>query len=167
MTDHGSIGEHLVQRLRQIFRHPPDPAADTLAPSVDLEEVRRSLILASAGRSAGVEELAISLLAIDRTDDSNLQADAARLLLDADPRAWLAIDVVSRKAWYMAPHWSRTVVSRLTEGTGSPLTLTLASFHPNGYVREAAVAWLSEVDDDLALIPIALRCSDWVEEVRS
>lgn len=42
----------------------------------------------------------------------------------------------------------------------------VASFHPDGYVREATVARLAEFNEPLAAAPLALRAADWVLQVR-
>ncbi len=42
----------------------------------------------------------------------------------------------------------------------------LASFHPSGHVREAAVAQLSQINDGSELPFLLLRLNDWVDQVR-
>jgi HEAT repeat protein len=44
--------------------------------------------------------------------------------------------------------------------------VTVAAFHPDGYVREAAVACLSERAETLSFPTLALRAADWVPQVR-
>lgn len=131
------------------------------------DALRQALAAAAPGRSEGVDQLARCLLALDRLNDPGMDGEVADLLLKASPRAWLALDVVSRKAWFMAPYWSRLVEPVVVPGTRSLVPSILASFHPNGHVREAAVKQLSRRSEEVVAIPLAIRCSDWVGQVRT
>ena len=73
-----------------------------------------------------------------------------------------------RTSWYSNPAWYslRPVeVSRFRAAGPSRVGVAaVASFHPNGYVREAAVAWLDTLDTR-ALPFLLLRLNDWVRQV--
>ncbi|MFF9126742.1 HEAT repeat domain-containing protein [Streptomyces sp. NPDC014889] len=100
-----------------------------------------------SGRVRSADELAVLLLTVDRDGDPQLLADAEQLLLQASPRLWLMLDVAIRPAWRQARRWSGTAVQRLVQGESSPLGLTVAACHPDGHVREAAVARLTGPPD--------------------
>lgn len=79
---------------------------------------------------------------------------------------WIALDVSARRNLW---HWNRrtdTAARRLATGRPEPLEVLLSACHPDGFVREAAVAAISELDDVVVLPVLALRAADWVTEVR-
>lgn len=119
-----------------------------------------------SGRGGSIDELAGQLLAVGQDGDPALLAETEALLLRAHPRLWLGLDRATRYAWWRAPRWSALAVRRLARGKPSLLELTVAAFHPDGHVREAAVARLSELDDLHALPVLTLRAADWVPQVR-
>ncbi|AXB41679.1 hypothetical protein [Amycolatopsis albispora] len=86
--------------------------------------------------------------------------DAERLsqaMLAAGPRLWLELDVFVRRDYRC--HQRKPVPYRALE-------LLLDACRASGYVREAAVAAMSEVDDPVVLPVLALRTADWVPQVR-
>ncbi|MFJ9820273.1 hypothetical protein ACIRU3_34395 [Streptomyces sp. NPDC101151] len=101
---------------------------------------------------------------------------ALRDVLDTgDPAAWLALDEgVRADEWsfppYVVPAWEETGAGRsltaVLRGDG-PLTeaqLALALCHRDGRIRHKA---LGRVAGHPALLPlVAVRCADWVEQVR-
>jgi hypothetical protein len=81
------------------------------------------------------------------------------------PKDWLTVDLVSRRSWWSFPAWWRDAIDQASDDA-SPLGVLISSFHPDGHVREATTALLAELDD-LNLVPaLALRCGDWVSQVR-
>ncbi len=164
-----SLGQQLLRRLR---RHReglgtlPHTRDDQLPDPPSAQLLRQAAKAAASGRSDDREELALLLLAVDRAGEAGLLAEAERLLLRAEPRLWLALDVATRRSWWHAPRWSAAAVERVAVGEPGLVGLVVASFHPDGYVREAAVARLSEFDEPLAAAPLALRAADWVPQVR-
>jgi hypothetical protein len=89
-----------------------------------------------------------------------------QVLRRAEPRLWLALDAVTRRSWWHVPGWWAAAVERVAVGEPGLVGLVVASFHPDGYVREAAVARLGELDEPLTAAPLALRAADWVPQVR-
>lgn len=74
-----------------------------------------------------------------------------------------------RSVWYAAPGdrgwWGLTPVelSRFeTLGAAGTAVIGMASFHPNGFVREAAVAHLDLLADGRELPFLLIRLNDWV-----
>jgi len=159
-----SLGQHLLKR----FLGRPLPAQpDALPPAPSVSELDGLFAAAVTGRTEDSERLAFALLSVDREGPTELQAAAVMALRQTDPRVWTTLDVAARRSWWHAPAWSRAVMQLLAEGEPGTLTLVIASCHHDGYVREAAVARLAEMDDTAAVPALALRAADWVNEVRS
>ncbi|MCF6526150.1 hypothetical protein HOY81_24210 [Streptomyces sp. JJ36] len=106
------------------------------------------------------------MLAVDRDGDPEPVAEAGRVLLRASPRLWRGLDVAIRDLWWRAPRWSVRARTRVTREDPGILGLTVAACHPDGRLREAAVARLAGRDDTGALPVLALRAADWVPQVR-
>lgn len=66
----------------------------------DLDE---GVAAAVAGRIAGIEDLPERLIAIDPTREPARLAHAERLLVRAEPRVWLTLDVAARRSPYRWP----------------------------------------------------------------
>ncbi|MFF0738980.1 hypothetical protein ACFYVL_01150 [Streptomyces sp. NPDC004111] len=163
------IGQQLLRRLRaraDVLGAPGYLSDDHLPDRPTVRQLRDATAAVESARGSGAAELSRLLLAIDRDGDPELLAETGQLLLRASPRLWLMLDVVTRGTWWQAPRWSADAVQLLVQGETSPLGLTVASFHPDGHVREAAVVRLAELDDMLALAALTLRASDWVPQVR-
>lgn len=170
-----SLGRHLLGKLRtnpKANRAEPASAGAVTAgqtrlhDSVDEDGLTSALEAATTGGSAAVDRLSLLLIKVDRTDDVDLGTWAVRLLSDATPSLWRNLDLAARRMWWDIPDWARTAQERISLGDPSVLALVVASFHPTGYVREAAVARLGEVDDPAAIQALALRAADWVPQVR-
>lgn len=157
-----SLGQQLLKRL---LRRPLPSQPDALPPAPSITELERLFAAAVTGRTDDSERLAFTLLATDREGPAELQAAAVTALRRADPRVWTTLDLAARRSWWHAPAWSRAVMQLLAEGDTGALTLIIASCHHDGYVREAAVARLAEIDDPAAIPALALRAADWVNEV--
>lgn len=83
----------------------------------------------------------------------------------SDDLPW--IEELVRTTWRGA--WNEPgFVQELLAGPRTPATGVLGglSFHPNGYVREAAVKRLASVSDSSEVRFLLLRLNDWVPEVR-
>jgi HEAT repeat protein len=163
----GSLGRHLLGKLRRA--HDPAPAASPipkLGTTVDRDELVVALDNARTGGSAEADRLSFLLIEADRREDSDLGDLAIGLLASADPSLWKNLDLAARRSWWETSDWAKAARDRITHGEPSTLALVVASFHPVGYVREAAVARLGEVDDEIALRALALRAGDWVPQVR-
>jgi HEAT repeat protein len=170
-----SLGRHLLGKLRtgaKADRAEPDSAGAVTAgqpwpqDSIDEGDLTAALGAATAGGAAAVDGLSLLLIEVDRTDDVDLGTWAVRLLSGASPSLWRNLDLAARRTWWDIPDWARTARERIGLGDPSVLALVVASFHPTGYVREAAVARLGEVDDPAAVQALALRAADWVPQVR-
>lgn len=80
-------------------------------------------------------------------------------------------DECRRSAWYSNPVTSAWYALRPVQlspfrssGSAEVGVAAVASFHPNGYVREAAVIWLGTLGAR-ALPFLLLRLNDWVDQV--
>jgi hypothetical protein len=120
---------------------------------------------AESGRRAAVEVLLDELRgAVERgtAEDRKIALDE---LLGATPRLWIHLDRCARGG-----------VPRYAVGRGEPpaqpprdadpLALVLASFDPDGRVRQAAVERLARRGGRYAVTALALRTDDWVAQVR-
>jgi hypothetical protein len=138
---------------------PACPDRDQLETAV--QEIRRA-------KAGSADALAGLLLAVDKDGDADLLAHVEALLAATDARVWLALDAASRRTWWHAPLWSAAATRRLTDGDPHPVGLIVAALHPDGYVREAAVARLADLPAGPLTVPVlALRAADWVLPVRS
>ncbi len=162
----GAFSDSLIDRLRRRFRKLPDVADLQQEVVPTLEALQDAVVAATGGLANDAETLALLLLAISRHGDTDLIAGTTQALLAADPRMWLALDVSARRSWWHGPQWAGAVTRRLLDDQRGLLDLLLAACHPDGYVREAAVAAMSERDEPTALPVLALRAADWVPEVR-
>ncbi|MEV8037448.1 hypothetical protein [Streptomyces sp. NPDC086182] len=163
------IVRKLLPRLRgrgDAPRVPAHPHDDRLPVRPTAQQLRDATAVVESRRGRNADELAALLLAVDRDGDPGLVAGTEQFLLRAQPRVWLMLDVATRRTWPRAPRWSEVAVRRLSRGESSPLGLTVAAFHPDGHVREAAVAQLAGLHGTLALPVLTLRASDWVPQVR-
>ncbi|WP_392959195.1 hypothetical protein [Streptomyces sp. LN245] len=159
----------LLLRLRtraDVRRVPAHLRDDRLPVRPTAQQLRDATAAVESPHSRDADELAALLLAVDRDGDPGPVAETGQLLLRAHPRVWLMLDVAARRVWWRAPRWSAAAVQHLSRGESSPLGLTLAAFHPDGRVREAAVARLAELHDPLAVPALTLRACDWVPQVR-
>lgn len=162
-----SLGGQLLRRLRGRFGQPGHPSAeDRLPPVPTIARLTDALVAAADGRADATDTLACLLLAAARSDDQVLIGVAERLLAEADSRLWSMLDVATRRSWWHAPQWTSMVVLQLVSGEPQPLELVLAACHPDGHVREAAVARISEILRTVFGPVLALRAADWVPQVR-
>ena len=120
---------------------------------------------ARRGGVTAVDALSLLLIEADRAADRALGNLAVGLLAEADPRLWKKLDLATRRTWRVSD-WPAIALRRITHAEPSTLALVVASFHPDGFVREAAVARLGEMDEKVALSALALRSADWVPQVR-
>src|SRR5262245_5764429 len=162
-----SLGRLLLDRLRTGRTSPVSThRSDQLPPTPSAAELTDAFGAVETGSVVAVERLSFALLAIDRSDVADLQRRALVELNDLRVDAWLALDLCARRSWWYAPRWSDELRRQLSEAAPGSLSLIIGSFHPDGYIREACVAILSESSDVLATRPLALRTADWVEQVR-
>ncbi|WP_432043949.1 hypothetical protein [Streptomyces cadmiisoli] len=169
-----SLGRKLLRRLRRqaevagVLEHVPEShlPEDRLPIRPTAQQLREATAAVEFRHVRDADELAGLLLAVDRDGDPELLAGTGQLLMQASPRVWLLLDDAIRRACWHAPSWSAVAVQRLSHGESSAFGLTLTASHPDGHVREASVAHLAELHDDLAMPALALRASDWVSQVR-
>lgn len=106
--------------------------------------------------------------------------DAESLLARLAGRDLAAVEQVIRASGYqgaaayasspMGTSWRRLEpadLPRFSREPGGGTLVKLASFHPNGFVRAAAVRLLDEVSDGSELPFLLVRCNDWVPAVQS
>jgi hypothetical protein len=160
-----SLAQRLMKRLRRRADEvnvgtgelPPVPSADELV---------QAMAAARRGRSEDCERFSLLLIAADRDGSVEVAAAAEALLADAEPQLWRNLDRAARRSWWHAPSWAEAARTRMAGGEVGPLGVVVASFHPSGFVREAAVARLGELDSVLVPPVLALRTGDWVPQVR-
>lgn len=160
MTD--SLGRWLLRKLRPTERTKdvgsgslPEPTGE------DLRAAREELV---RGGSRVAENLLELLVAADQRG-GELRKIAWREVAALRPSDWLTVDLASRRSWWSFPAWWRSAIEEASRDASS-LCVLVASFHPDGHVREATTARLSEIDDPHVAAALALRCVDWVPQVR-
>jgi hypothetical protein len=164
-----SLGRLLLRRLglhRAQTNGPFRVVVDRLPHPPTAEELRSLASNAGSGAAAALDQFALALIAIDKDGDRQLRQAAIDEVEQLGPRTWLALDVTARKSWWNAPAWSNAVRSTLAESEPTALGLVLASLHPDGNIREAAVARMAELEAKVVVAPLSVRCADWVQEVR-
>ena len=95
-----SLGQRLLRRLlaRQMSGLAAAASAGQLPAGPTVGRLREAVRDAQTGRSAGAEQLALLLLAADRSAAGEVLASAAQLLLSAAPSVWLSLDVAARRS---------------------------------------------------------------------
>ncbi len=161
-----TLGQHLLRRLRRRPDRITRPV-DDLPPAPAALQLEQAMVAAKSGRAADCEQLSLLLLATDAdADNPGVKSAAEALLLDANPALWRNLDVATRRSWWHAPVWAQSASEHVASGQAGVLGVIIASFHPSGYVREAAAARLGELDSPLATRALALRACDWARQVR-
>jgi HEAT repeat protein len=148
---------------------------DRLAESSDpLALPRVAWFLSSEPRGSGWARLSLRRLRGGRTFSSSVTHAARRAASALLPHAPITAlprieEAVRADLGWGAPD-ARWLVQSLSRSAGPhqepPAALALASFHPCGYLREAAVRSLARLDDGMELPYLLLRLNDWVSEVR-
>lgn len=149
---------------RSFFFRSRPAAHATVAPSALLAEVRE---IAAAGREQPriASRLGPLLLTIDRGGDAGAAREALAVV-SADPRLVRQLDESARAPrWSPPPAWVAEAAEHLSAG-GGPLATALASLHPDGRVREAAVARMLTEPCPGSAPFLVLRTCDWVRPVR-
>jgi len=152
--------------IKRLYR--PSGIADRLFG--DKERLSVIDALAATGDVGAIPHLVPSLAR--RRSEANAAATAVDALLsDATDDELILLDQAmrgDRDAWYLPAWWN------LEPGDLSPpeslkerVTLEIVSFHPNGFLREAAVIHLARLTDGGELPFLLLRLNDWVAEVRA
>ena len=115
--------------------------------------------LFSASRSVAIAAAGVATLAFERASAEEL------IELDQSGRRLSSYNAPWEEGWAsLAP----LQLSRFTAfGDSEVGVLGVASFHANGYVREAAVTRLAALESELALALLLLRLNDWVDPVAS
>jgi hypothetical protein len=113
--------------------------------------------LFSASRSVAIAAAGVATLAFERASAEEL------IELDQSGRRLSSYNAPWEEGWAsLAP----LQLSRFTAfGDSEVGVLGVASFHANGYVREAAVTRLAALESELALALLLLRLNDWVDPV--
>ncbi|HSM91279.1 MAG TPA: hypothetical protein VLT47_00240 [Anaeromyxobacteraceae bacterium] len=143
----------------RIFGRPEAPSWTALEEIVETGELEAALGLLGVAL-AGPEAARAPVLAV-----------VDRMVRGASPEALAWLDLRARllsewrEEWYWAPD---VTVARVRTLTPKPASAAgLASLHPSGFVREAAVERLAASDDPLALPFLLIRANDWVAPVQS
>ncbi len=135
-------------------------------PAADSARWRPLCEAAVAGRAAAAEVLLDELRAAAEHGTAQDRAIALNELLYAAPRLWPVLDRASR-AGPARPRLPRAAApAPVRSDDADPLALVLASFDPDGRVRQAAVERLALRAGGPAVTALALRTDDWVAAVR-
>jgi HEAT repeat protein len=144
---------------------------DTLRALVQ-DDLRTVLSLVESGDADTLPQL----LAYAATRNDTVAAEAARGIAriagPQSPRELLESDRRVRCRFWWVAYSNGRVVPRLTPedvprlGRHGVLPLGVASMHPDGYVREAAVRELDLIGTGEELKYLLVRLNDWVEPVR-
>ncbi len=160
------LGERLLRWLLGLAAGAGEPDLPQPLPAIpDVDWVRA----AAAGDDPGANaaEVALVLLAIARDGDEAVRLAAVDALGAAEPRWWIALDEALRQRWWWVPRWARITAAALADADDLDLLrLALAGCHPDGHLREAAVAHLAGQDHPAAVALVAVRTCDWVRQVR-
>lgn len=157
-----SLGGRLLGRARSLFAPREDYPAVHPPPTADeLRTARENLY---RGGPKGAETFLELLVSADGRG-GELRTKALSEIMKSSPEGWLALDLASRRRWWAFPPWWRAAVDQAAHGQ-SVLGVLVASFHPDGRVREAATARLAELDHMAVRPALAIRCGDWVAQVR-
>lgn len=109
------------------------------------------------------------LLVIGKGEVWRAAAEAADKLITAlEPSDYVALDQMVRSVEFHSP-WRKMQsgdLKRFTETEFAVSLLGLASFHPNGYVRESAVKELVRQNSGAVIPFLLLRMNDWVGSIR-
>lgn len=161
-----TLGQQLLARLKGRAKSSASPA-DDLPATPTVGELEQSVVAARGGRAEDCERLSLLLLAFDADPGAGQVVRAAETVLgDADPVLWRNLDLATRRSWWNAPGWAQSAKDRVASGHAGLLGVAVASFHPSGFVREAATARLGELHGPVVVQALALRAGDWVPQVR-
>lgn len=132
------------------------------------------LIRSLEERGASVVPVLLPLVLSENEETSSRAAAAIRMLMTVLPRGILArIDESCRSWWPLAnldtTAWRalrpRDVHRLAARQKATSDVIGVASFHPDGHVREAAVETLDQATDGAELPYLLLRVNDWVTRV--
>lgn len=126
--------------------------------------------LAALGRVADLRSLVDHIAPRSRSRDASAVRAAAAILERATPEevAWLERNRPGGHEytdWYHLQPSDLGAPPLLPESSSAPV-VALASMHPSGFVREAAVRLLGTRTDGAELPWLLLRLNDWVPEIR-
>lgn len=116
------------------------------------------------GNIEDVLRLAEYLFGYRQAEDESL---ISRALVGIAPAQLPALEEAIRQIWRGGRREPPFVQRALSGAVNEPALFRLISFHPDGHVREAAVARLASSEDGSELPFLLLRCDDWVPQVRS
>lgn len=137
-------------------------------PAPTVEDLKKGIEQARSGSVTAADHLASLLLAIDRAGDTVRADIALRALSEESPQTWLVLDIATRRSdWMPAPAWADEVRTRFRRRSLSALGVGLATFHPNGFIREEAVQQLIASPTALTMPFVVIRTADWVSQVRT
>ncbi len=122
-------------------------------------------VVAPAGDA--IPSVSAAALLVAARDAAGRDRDAVvEVLGAAGVRWWLQADVLLRRQWWNAPRWSLRIARLVADGDADLLGLLVAACHHSGWVREAAVAGMAGRVHPAAVTVLAVRTTDWVQQVR-
>ncbi|MEV4657300.1 hypothetical protein [Micromonospora sp. NPDC049301] len=132
-----------------------------------LAAVRAAVADAALGRWEALNQLVGALLEVDAAPEA--EARSALAVVAADPGLVVRLDAHARREPWYGPYREPTL-RRVTEcfsGPASgPVAMALASMHPDGRIRERAVAAMLGRPGPSTMPFLVLRTGDWVKPVR-
>lgn len=155
-----SLGRRLLRRVGLV----PEARREYLRPDPPTQEDLRAARSEVERRGVTGAAHFLELILAER-DAGGLAESAVSELQGVSPAGWLTLDLVARRSWWSFPGWWRDAVEHAASKESVSSTV-VASFHPNGRVREAATALLAEMEHVTTYPALALRTADWVEQVR-
>jgi HEAT repeat protein len=144
--------------LARIVGRTAAPTANVLSEIAETGEIEAAFGLLGVAL-VGAESARGPVLAVV---DQMVRGAPLETLLWLDLRARMLSEW--RREWYWASDVTPVRVRALAPSPAS--APGLASLHPNGFVREAAVERLTASDDPLAVPFLLIRANDWVGPVR-
>jgi HEAT repeat protein len=160
----------IVRRLsnfirRQFARQQPQMDAAPIFAGDSSDEIRSEF--AATRDPALIPQVAREVFARSSEAATGARNAITAVMSSLSPDVLPSVEEVIRAAWRMRGV-DASVVEYLRE-SGNPGCEVLGafSFHPNGYVREAAVRRLATLSDEAELRYLLLRLNDWVPQVRA
>jgi hypothetical protein len=131
------------------------------------EAVAEAAQRALARGGDALDQLILTLAAVDAAGDAQASSDALELLASM-PRLVARLDERARRmSWWSSYGLPLTgPPDESLAGLAGPVTVALASTHTDGRIRERAVERMLAVRDTRWMPFLVLRTSDWVAQVR-
>lgn len=124
---------------------------------------------AATGAADALDRLVEVLAAVDAVGAEEAARAALRAVVDR-PRVLARLDEHARRTSWLSPQRVPVhdrMAQRTAAGTAGPIGIALAATHPDGHVRERAVAAILAAPGPELAPFLVLRAGDWVAPVRN